>query len=179
MSKYQSGDIVTYYFVIKRDEFGKKIIQGWTDNKQLAKFYMDFHKCKHFTLKSITDKIENISNIINENIHDEIMVYNIITKNRRKNSSDDIQMIMIPLTKTEKRFIDEEVSSFMVTSIDYGLINDAMPYLKSKYQSILQSIFLPDIIRKVVYSQNTKFSQMIQFDELLVLYRYFPENFGE
>ena len=77
MAKYQPGDIVTYYFIIKEFD-GNKIIQGWTDNKELAKFYMDFHKCKKFKIKTITDSIEEINKIREENWNDEIKLFHII-----------------------------------------------------------------------------------------------------
>jgi len=179
MAKYQNGDIVTYHFIIKSIN-GDKIIQGWTDNKEIAKFYFDFHKSKYFTIKSITDTIDNISKILEENWNDEIKIFNIITKNRTgKRKDGEYINISIPATETEMMFIREESISFMSSRINYGLINEAIPYMKKKYQDILKSIFLPDIILKVVYSRNSKFVQSIQFDDLMILFRSFPENFGE
>ena len=69
-------------------------------------------------------------------------------------------------------------STFLASRIDYGLINDAIPYMKKKYQNILQSVFLTDVIKKVIYSKNSNFTNSIQFDELMILFRSFPENFG-
>lgn len=179
MKKYQPGDMATFYFVIKETD-NNKIIQGWTDNKDMAKFYMDFHKCKNFKIKTVTKNIDDIIKIIEENWNDEINTFNIITRNRNKRKNDDdIITICIPATETECRFIREEANTFMASRINYGLINDAIPYLKNKYQNILQSIFLTDIIRKVVYSQNVKFAQSINFDDLMILFESFPENFGE
>lgn len=180
MAKYQPGDMATFYFVIK--EMGNdKIIQGWTDNKEIAKFYMDFHKCKNFKLKVITNTIEEINKISEENWNDEIKLFNIITKNRNKSRKNDKDFvtICIPATETECRFVREETSTFMASSINYGFINDALPFMKNKYQKILQSIFLTDVVQKVVYSKNVKFAQAIEFDQLLVLFQSFPENFGE
>ena len=150
MAKYQPGDTVTYYFIIKELD-REKIIQGWTDNKEIAKFYMEFHKCKNFKLKSITNSIEEITKILEENWNDEIKPFHIITRNRNRGKHDDDYItICIPATDTEVRFIREETSTFMTSRINYSLINDAFPYLKNKYQNDLQSIFLPDVIRKVV-----------------------------
>ena len=179
MAKYQPGDIVTYYFIIKEFD-GNKIIQGWTDNKELAKFYMDFHKCKKFRIKTITDSIEEINKIREENWNDEIKLFHIITRNRNKKHKDEDSItICIPATETECQFIRDESNTFMSSRINYSYINDAIPYMKNKYQKVLQSIFLTDIIRKTVYSQNMKFAEMIEYDDLMILFRSFPENFGE
>lgn len=179
MKTYQHGDIATFYFVIKEID-NSKIIQGWTDNKDIVKFYMDFHKCKKFKIKTVTKTIEDIIKIIEENWNDEITMYNIITKNRNKRKhEDDFITICIPATETECRFIREEANTFVASRINYGLINDAIPYLKNKYQDILQSIFLTDVVSKVIYSKNSKFTDNIQFDDLMILYKSFPENFGE
>jgi hypothetical protein len=179
MSKYQAGDIATFYFVIKEMD-GNKIIQGWTDNRELAKFYMEFHKCKHFKLKSMTSSIEDIRKVTEENWNDEIKIYHIITRNRnRKNSKDDyVTTISVPATETECMFIRDEINTLLSSQINYSYINDALPYLKNKYQEALKSIFLTDMIKKAIYSQNTPIVQSIEFDHLLILYKSFPENFG-
>lgn len=180
MAKYQPGDMVTYYFVIKEVN-GNKMIQGWTDSKDLANFYMDFHKCKNLTLKKMSGTIEEITKILEENLHDEIQLSHIITRNRDKSrkNPDDSVTICIPATESECRFIREEANTFMASRINYGFINDALPFMKKKYQNVLQSIFLTDVIRKVVYSQNVKFAQMVEYDSLMILLRSFPETFGE
>lgn len=180
MAKYESGDIVTYYFIIKEID-GNKMVQAWTDNKDLANAYIDFHGCRNFIMKKITGTIDDITKIINENINDEIKLFNVITRNRNKSRKDpdNTTTICIPATDFECRFIREEANTFMSSRINYGLINDAMPYLKKKYQNVLQSIFLTDVIRKVVYSQNVKFTQMVDYDSLMILLRSFPETFGE
>ena len=180
MAKYQPGDIVTYYFIIKELE-GKKIIQGWTDSKDLANFYMDFHKSKNLALKKMRASIEEIMKILEENIHDEIQLTHIITRNRNKSKKNpsDITTICIPATETECRFIREEANTFMMSRINYGLINEAIPFMKKKYQNVLESIFLTDIVSKVVYSKNVKFAQMIEYDALMILFISFPEIFGK
>ena len=177
MAKYQSGDMATFYFIIKEIN-GNKQIQAWTDNREIAKFYIEFHNCKNFRIKSITNTIDEIEKIVAENLHDEIKLANIIVKNReKKNKHEDYITVCIPATNSELRYINEEVSTFMSTNINYSLINDALPYLKNKYQEVLQSIFLTDIIHKVIYSKNVKIAQMVEFDQLMVLFKSFPENF--
>lgn len=180
MAKYEPGDIATFYFVVK-EHGSEKIIQGWTDNKEIAKFYMEFHKCKYFKLKSVTNNIEEIYKItIEENMNDEIKLFHIITKNCGKHKKgESYGMVCIPATEVESTFIREEANAFMSSHVNYSLINDAFPYLKKKYQNILQSIFLPDVISKVVYNKNPRFTQEIEFDHLMILFKTFPENFGE
>ena len=180
MAKYQSGDIVTFYFVIK-DMGSEKIIQGWTDNKEIAKFYIEFHKCKDFKLKKITNTIEEINKISEENWNDEIKLFNIITRNRNKKSKhdDNFETIAIPATETEIRFVREETSTFLASRINYGLLNEVIPYMKKKYRDVLESIFLTDIIRKVIYNKNERITQLVEIDQLMILYKSFPENFGK
>lgn len=180
MAKYQPGDTATFYFVINHLD-GKKIIQGWTDNKDLAKFYMDFHRCKTFELKAVTKSIEEINKLCEENWNDEIKLFNILTRNRskKKKHDDDTVMISIPGTESEFKYVREESVDFVSTNINYGLINDALPYLKPKYQKALQAILLTHIIKKVVYNQPNKVSDMIEIDQLVVLFSTFTESFGE
>ena len=179
MSKYQSGDMVTYYFIIKENNNGK-MIQGWTDNKSIANFYMEFHKSKDFRIKSITNTIDEINKILEDNWNDEIKICNIITKNRGKHhKGEEYSYICIPATSTELTFIREESNTFMASRVNYSFINDAIPYLKNRYQDALKSIFLTDVVLKVIYSKNSKFTQSIEFDQLLILLKSFPENFGK
>ena len=179
MAKYESGDIVTYYFIIKENK-NDKMIQGWTDNKSIANFYMEFHKAKGFRIKSITNTIDEINKILDDNWNDEIKMCNIITRNRGKHrKGEEIASIVIPATSTELAFIREEANTFMTSRINYSFINDAIPYLKNRYQDALKSIFLSDVVLKVIYNKNSKFTQLIEFDQLMILFRSFPENFGE
>jgi len=180
MSKYQSGDIATFYFVINHLD-GKKIIQGWTDNKDLAKFYMEFHKCRTFEMKAITRPIDEIQKLCEENWNDEIKLFHIMTRNRNKKKKNDSEtvMISIPSTESEFKYVRDESVNFVSTNVNYGLINDAIPYLKPKYQKILQSILLTDIIKKVIYNQQNRIADMIEIDQLVILFNTFTECFGE
>lgn len=179
MAKYESGDIVTYYFIIKENK-NDKMIQGWTDNKSIANFYMEFHKVKGFRIKSITNTIDEINKILEDNWNDEIKMCNVITRNRcNHRKGEEIASIVIPATSTELAFIREEANTFMTSRINYSFINDAIPYLKNRYQDALKSIFLSDVVLKVIYNKNSKFTQLIEFDQLMILFRSFPENFGE
>lgn len=178
MAKYEVGDIVTYYFIIVEDDNGKHI-QAWSDNKDLVKFYLEFHNCKKFVLKTMTRTVEEISKILEENLHDEIKIHNIHIKDTKSKNGTGYKTISIPATETEFMFINEESNTFMASRINYSFINEAIPYLKGKYRDALKNIFLTDIIKKVIHGQNPKITQMIEFDQLLILFESFPENFGK
>ena len=72
MAKYEEGDIVTYYFIIVEDGNDKRI-QAWSDHKELVKYYMEFHKCKYYSIKKVDDIFERVMDIINENANDETL----------------------------------------------------------------------------------------------------------
>ena len=177
MAKYEPGDIVTYYFIIS-DEDGHSNIKAWTDNKDLAKFYLEFHKCKNFRLKKFTKPIEEISKILEENRHDDIMLANVVIKNPNHKKGKETKMVVIPLTQTEQLFINEETTNFMSSRIDYGYLNGVIPYLKKKYQHAIEKTLLQDIIKLVVHGCQSSIVQSIQFDHVMVLFRSFPDNFG-
>lgn len=180
MTRYEPGDIVTYYFIIMNDN-GNKRIQAWTDRKDLAKFYYEFHNCKKFTIKKITKTIEDMRKILEENANDEIMIANINIKNNNRKSKKDSETIMvsIPATRTEMSFINEESSTFMLSQVRYSYLDSAIPYLKNKYQKALNDIFLLSIIKKVCYNKESPIVQSLDMDHLIVLYRSFPDMFGK
>ena len=178
MAKYEVGDIVTYYFIIVEDSNGKRI-QAWSDHKELVKYYMEFHKCKQFVIKSLTKPIEEISKILEENLHDEIKIHNMIIKNKDGKKEKEWKTIPIPATETEYMFISEETNTYIASRINYSYLNESIPYLKGKYQRALHDIFLTDVIKKVIHGQNPKSTQMIMFDQLMVLFESFPDNFGK
>lgn len=179
MGKYEPGDLVTYYFVVHDDGDTKQIV-GYTDNKDLAKVYIDFHACKNLTLKSVTKRIEAINDITEENWNDEIGICNIITRNRdKRRKGEETTTITIPATRTELSFVKEEGEMFMTSHVRYSYLHDVVPYLKDKYVSALDDIFLTSIIAKVcdqVYSPNI---QSIKVDQLMVLFRMQPDRFGK
>ena len=178
MKKYDPGDIATFYFVVVEDDHGKRI-KAFSDDKELVKLYMDFHKCKKFRIKKYTGYIEEIYKITDENLHDEIQLFNIITRNREaKKHDEEIMELCIPATHTEINFINSESNSYLASICDYGLLNEVFPYLKEKYKDALRMLFLDDMIRKVIHSKDSKITVNIEFDQLITLYRFFPDHFG-
>lgn len=176
MKQYEHGDIATFYFIINK--FGNNnIIKAYTDSKDLAKIYMDFHKCKKFTIKKVTKPIDEITPILEENIHDEIGVYNIIIKDPDKKYGKTKEAI-IPATMTEMHYINEEARTYMGSRVSYDNLNMMIPYLKNKYQRALHDILLNDVIAYVVHNKHSNILTDIDFDTLMMLYRSFPDEFG-
>lgn len=179
MAKYEPGDIVTYYFIVYNDGDHKNI-QAWTDNKDLAKFYMEFHSCKHLILKSLTKRIEEIAKILEENRNDEIRICNLMVRNSgKRKKGEETKLICVPVTETESLLIQEECSTFMASAVRYSYLNSAVPYLKSKYRRGLDDIFLSDIINSTCNTRSSKMIELIHLDQLLVLFRMLPHTFGK
>lgn len=179
MKLYDPVDTMTCYFVIL-DDGEHRQIRGWTDSKALAEAYMEFHSCKGMTLKSMTNKFSIIVDIINENTHDEIRIYNITIRDRekKKKHQNNTKEISIPATEVEMMFLRDEGASFMYSRISYSYLNSAFPYLKDKYQKALNHIFLPDVINRVLHNRTSPIVESIQIDQLSLFVRSFPEQFG-
>lgn len=174
MKRYEEDDNMTCYFII--DE-RNNIIRGWTDNKEYAKLYLDFHKCKYYKIKKITNTFREVLKIIEENSNDEISIYNINTRSNKKHESS--KDIAVPLTETEGMLINEEANTFLSSRVNYTFINEAFYYLKGKYQKALKSIMLEDVMKNVIYSKRSKIVLDLEIDELLVLFHSIPDQFGE
>lgn len=174
MKRYEEDDVMTCYFVVD-DRGDCKTIRGWTDDKEYAKLYMDFHKCKSYKLKKMTDTFREVVKVIEENANDEITIYNMNTKNAKGKS----KAITVPLTETEHTLINEEANTFISSRVNYGYINEAYYYLKGKYRKGLKMILLEDIMKNVVYSKNTKLVLSLEIDDLMVLFHSLSDQFGD
>lgn len=177
MKQYERGDIATYYFVIMSDD-GKKIIKGWTDSKQLAKFYMDFHKCPSFHMKALTKPIEDFTEILNENRLDEIKIHRIKIRDPNGSKKKPLRMVEVPMTETEASLIRDAKSDLMGLRIEYNLLHEMMPYLKGYYRKGLEMIMLPEAIRFAIYNQVAPMWKDCELDELRLLFASNPEIFG-
>lgn len=174
--KYDLDDVATFYFIINHFD-GHKEIQAWTDSKGLAKAYMDFHSCKNFKLKCVKNTMREINKIIEDNIHDEIGMCNILIKDPEKRGKS--RDIFIPATSTELTFLNEESKTFMASYVDYSLINEWLPMLKSKYQRALSAMLLPNVVSRVIHNKADPITRDVEFDYLSMLYKGFPDNFGK
>lgn len=177
MAKYDEDDIATFYFIVMLSDDDENRIIAWSDKKEMAEVYMEFHSCKKLKLKKKTDYLYRITEILNENIHDEINIYNINIGDPKKKGR--VKSIQIPATETEFRFINEETNTFLASRVCYSYINEAFPYLKGKYQKALNNLFLRDVMGKVLHERNSKFIEEVQFDQLSVLYKCFSDRFGK
>lgn len=171
--KYELGDVVTCYFVVDEHD-NHPMIRGWSDDKDLVKAYMNFHKCKNYRLKKMTAVSQEIMAIIEENWNDEIGLYNVQTKDKDGRMKNQI----VPLTETEQLLISGESNDMMSSRVNYGYINEVMYYLKNKYQKAFKQILLKQVIDAVVYSKNAKLIQEIGMDEINILLYSLPDQFG-
>lgn len=181
MAKYDVDDIVTYYFIIHKYQGNTgeiTQIHAWTNNKLLARYYMEFHNCKDLVLKEKTDTLKKIVAITEENVHDEIGIRDLITRDPDNKSGTGWTHIRVPLTNNEARLIDEECHSMLSSSIRYDYLESAIHYLKPKYQRALRDILLIDVISKVLHGKEPNILQHIQLDQLSILYQSFPTYFG-
>lgn len=173
--RYEPGDVVTFYFIIMKKD-GKKSIVAWSDNKKIAKAYLEFHKCKYFYLIEHTSTIEEMYKLTDENINDEIKLTNIAIRDVK--NPNKVKYVVMPGTDIDFTFVKDESSSFYATRIDYQLLEEAYYSLKNKYREAFEDIYLKDIINYVIYRKHSKISSMVQFDELSILTKGFPEKFG-
>lgn len=171
MVKYESDDKVSCYFVIDEK---LNIIRAWSDNKDYAKVYMEFHNNKFYKLRKVTKLFSDIIQILEENINDEINLYNINTKDKHHKTKS----IVIPMTGTEFTLINDEGATYLSSRIDYGFINECMSLLKGKYKKGLDQILLTDVIQSTVYNKHSKVCQELGVDDLMVLYHSLPDQFG-
>lgn len=179
MAKYEKDDITTYWFVVKTSN-GASEIQAWTDDKDLLDYYMNFHKCKSFKVKKMTDTIEHIYQVINESVHDEIGIYNITIKNPNPKPGKEFKNIMVPMTEVEMRFVNEECQTFCATRVSYSAVDKKIYMLKNKYQRALEGILFVQVMRVVLAeSRPSNILTAISMDQLRILVESFPDNFGK
>jgi hypothetical protein len=167
------NDEITCYFVIKDDEH--QHIKAWSTNKQLAKFYMEFHNNKMYKLKKVESRADNIQSIIEDNLHDEITLSRLTTKERDKDGN--LKTITIPATVMEMNTLNDERQSFFSGHVSYSYINEAVGFLKPKYGKALSTLLLDSVIKMAVYNINDGIASEIKFDELMILYLLFPNEF--
>lgn len=174
MKPIDPDEYCTFYFIIKYKD-GEKSIQAWTDDKNLALSYMKFHNCKNFTMKKIRKLGKHMIEVLEENTHDEISLFNIGTRDTKHKY--ETKSITVPATQTEINFLNDESNTLASSLINYSIINNYIYYMKSKYQKALNNIGLVSCMNFVLHNNKSKFTSLIQFDQLLLLYRLFPENF--
>lgn len=179
MVKYEKDDIATYWFVIKSSH-GESNIQAWTDDKDMLEYYINFHKCKSFKVKKMTDTMQHIYQVINESVHDKIDIYNITIKNPNPKPGKEFKNIMIPMTETEMHFVNEECQTFCATRVPYSEVSKKIYMLKNKYQRALEGILFVATMRTVLAEESPNpILTSIAMDQLRILVESFPDNFGK
>lgn len=174
MKHYDADDEVTFYFVIYENN-GSPIIQGWSDDKEVVKSYLDFHSSKKLKMKSIKGEYKNtIVPILNESVHDEIQLVNIFIHKK----DYGYKQVTVPMTMTESMFINSEESSYFSSRIDYTTLNAMVPFLKNKYQKVLNRIHMTDVVNQTIHSKESEFTMNTRLDQLMILVRSFPDYFG-
>ena len=172
LKKYDPDEEVTVWFVVGSNP-GGDYIQAWSDNKDLAKIYMEFHNCKSYHLKKRTDTLERIVEILNENTNDEISIYNVYTRGKHQ-----MKLVQLPLTMVEYTHIQDEAAVFMPTKIDYAFLNDCLFLFKKRWKQALDGVMLTDVLRFVIHNQRSSIIDGLGIDEVKLLVREFPDNFG-
>ena len=173
MKRYDADDIITMYFVIS-DKYDDNRVKAWSDEKEYCKVYMEFHNCKSYHMKSMNGRVDDLCKIIEENNFEELGIYNLTTKDSKGNK----KFINVPLTITEYNFINSECNDWFISRIDYNLLYSAVDFLKDKYRKGLKRIALYDVMEKVLSKRQNQFTSSVELDELRILLRSFPSEFG-
>lgn len=177
--RYDDDDNVTFYFVVKIDKSNKSsVIQGWTDKKAIAEYYMQFHKCPLFKMKTMTDKFSSLITILEENNNDEIELFNVLIRNPKGKPGKEFKYVSVPMTKTEYMFVNEESQDFMASAINYSFLDSAIPYLKPKYRRGVEQCLLSDVIRSTIHNKTSDIITEVGMDNIQILLQLFRENFG-
>ena len=77
MRKYDRDDIVVLY-IITFDDGRNNSVQAWTDDKEMAKSYLEFHSSHRMKMRVIKKRLRDLMDVINQNRNDEISICNLI-----------------------------------------------------------------------------------------------------
>ena len=153
----------------------KNLIKAWTDNKELLKFYLDFHKCKDFKTVVIEATVADVYDIVESNLNDEIQIQNLLIRDPKKPYKE--KYLQVPITNEEKDALISEIDYWGSGRINYNLISQYYGIIKNKYRKVFDNILLTDILHSVNSGKKSKFLNKIKLDQLVLLYRTFPGCF--
>lgn len=177
--------VITYHNPNIELKFMTDII-AWSNDKNLAKFYMKFHKCKFMKLNKIHGYPKELINIMNENINCEIYIAPLRTRNLNNN---EIIFVNVPVTELEMTDIRSLSGIMNDTDINYRIIYEYYDYFKNKYRKALDTILLGTITEEILFTSKKTFSSgnddefhnmysiNIGIDEIAYLYYREPELF--
>ena len=158
-------DIVTYYIIYDTHLPWKENIAGWTDDKLIAEFYMEFHNYDGFVMKKIKGRFQEIINVLNNSINEEIDLYSDL----KTNVNGKLKEITLPLTTNECTILTLAKSTMLADLVSYEILMRAYPRFNRKYQQALKNLFLLDIAGYVLNGNESEFTADLDFDDVVVL----------
>ena len=177
MKTYDADERMTMYFVVRKSkrEGIEPSIQAWSDDEYLVKAYMDFHKCKNFKIRTMTNRFDNITKILEENHFDEIILIPLTI--RDPDNHNKSTTIVVPMTQNEHSLVTSEAHQLLGSRIKYQALSASIEFLKEKYQRAFAVLHLQDAIKQSLYEQTSPWLLDIDIDELVVFARLRPEDF--
>ena len=175
-SFYKNDKIDKLYDEYAKDKKSTNIVKAWSDDKELVEFYIKFHNCKHFDVIVIDTTLDDIYDIINPSGNDEIKIVNLAIRDPDKPHKE--KYIKVPMTEQEIDTMRLESESWGSDRINYHIIEKYYRLLKNKYKKIFNNILLLDILENIRTGSSTKILKEIKYDQLMLLYRTFPDNFN-
>lgn len=171
-------DEVVFYVIYSR-ELEKDCIIGWSDDKDLAKSYYEFHKCKNVYMKKLEGIYEKIYDILKDYINEQIFLKKLKTIDNNK-----IIKLVVPITVTEESLIYDQIETMCSFLVNYHDIIGWAEYLDKDYFNALNYLYLIDIARAQIYGDDPEHDKriniknFIEFDEIKLLTRLSPTTFG-
>lgn len=173
MSYNPDDDFVNCWFVVFDDPKHKiNEVVAWSKDKQLVKFYLEFHGTKKLKAKKLSDYQKNIAEMCNAHINEEIQIAHLITKVDNK-----MIAVMAPVTQLDLTQIHDFSGSFCETDINYATLHVFMSIFKNRYQKALNTILLNEVIEAVIFPKSNLRITSVHLDELVLLHRLIVDLF--
>jgi hypothetical protein len=182
MQRYDLTDKVTIYFAVYIDPNTKDTsVKAYSDNKFLMETYLSFHNCKNLVLRTTTQTWEELIPIVNaDEINGrELTILRLNSRNRSNKKRGPTEIVAVPGIDPEIMHVHDMSKDFCSAIVNYSAIQDHLTGLKRKYQEALATLGLFDVVRKTVYGQDSRFTNSVFMDEVMVLLRFFQDEFGE
>lgn len=165
MKKYDVRDEMTCYFVYRNTGGANDEVFGWTDSKDMIDMFKSVYHNFNFRIMKRTDEWGNIVPLINENINDELVLYNLTTQG--KNGKPE--KVAVPLTLTLYARLQDMTTNFGLMDIDESIIEKLFPRIKKKYRDALNTLHFEEIMNANIHSDYSKFTTQLKMDEVKLL----------
>jgi hypothetical protein len=153
---------------------GKSIMVGWTEDKNLADFYLEFHHCKDIVVKKYEGPYRGIIGTLNDNANEKIEIYWIRTRIGRK-----VKPVAVPMTTNEQRVLTQSTQTYCQGDlVEYQQIINLLPHLKKKYREAMKFLYFNELARNAIGGETTNFIAFVELDEARLLPKLYPQNFG-